>query len=148
MKQLWLCSLLAAGILAGCSKNGGKTGEAVKFEGFSVAAVANGAKTKAGAPVDAYEITSPKGVALLLIIGGGKLENNGQFLTLDGHEFLIDNELLKNSVIVVDKNLPAPLPLPEVLPEAAKAKCSAGNTIDLPLDELLARPRPGLPKPR
>lgn len=148
MTQRWLCSLLAAGLLAGCAKKDGKAGEAVKFEGVSVTALASGAKTRSGMPVDVYEVKSPQGVSLLLLVGGGKLENSGQFLTLDGHEFLLDNNLLKNSVVVVDKKLPAPLPMPEVLPEAAKAKCAAGSTIDLPIDEILARPRPGRPSPR
>jgi hypothetical protein len=147
MKSLLCIFSLAMILMAGCGKSK-KAGVPVKFEGVSVTSIAGGAKTKSGKPVDAYEVKSPSGLALFLIVGGGsKLENSGSFLTLDGNEFLVENNMMKNSVLVVDKKSPAPLLMPDVLPGDAKAKCAAGGIIDLPIDDVLARPRPGRPTP-
>jgi hypothetical protein len=147
MKSLFCTFLVAAALMAGCDKSKKMSGVPVKFEGVSVASVASDAKTKSGKPVDVYEVNSAGGTAILLIVGGGKLENSGQFLKLNGNEFLVDNALMKNSVLVVDAKLPAPLPMAEILPSDAKAKCKAGMVIDLPIDDVLNRPRPGMPIP-
>lgn len=143
MKSLFCAFLVAVVAMAGCGK-GKKQGIPVKFETVSVTSVASGAKTKAGKPVDAYEVKGTTVDAVFLIVGGGQLSSSGASLKLNDNEFLVENSLMKNSVLVVDKNRPAPLPLPNVLPADAKAKCAAGKAIELPIDELLAMPRPGM----
>lgn len=143
MKSLICLLLLAAVSVSGCGKK--SQPPPMKFEGVAVAAVASGAKTKSGKPVDVYEVTVKNDSALFLLVGGGKLESSEHFLKLNGNEFLVEFSMMKNTVLVVDMALPAPLLLEGATAADAKPKCSAGKVIDLPIDELLATPRPGMP---
>lgn len=146
MKCLSFCLLLLAVVfVAGCGKN---KGSIVKPSEISVASIAAGAKTKSGKMVDAYEITLASDLAVVLVVGGGKLEKDATFMTLNGKPFLFDTSMMKNAVMVVDCACPGALTLPNVKVADAKAKCSTGKVIDLPIDELLATPRPGMPIPK
>ena len=143
MKTILACLaiLLTMTFAAGCSKQ-----ESVKSSEISVTLVASGAKTKSGKSVDVYEVQIAKGTSVVLVVGGGKLEkSNPALLTLDGQMLLVDSQTLNNTVVVLEKSRLAFLPIPNVTPEDAKAKCKPNSIIDLPIDETLAAlpPQPG-----
>lgn len=144
--KLFICLLMAAAVgTAGCSK---KKEASFNPSNVSVTAIAAGARTKSGKTVDAYEVKWVENAStLLLIVGGGKLEKSGSCLLLNGRMFLFDSGKSKDAVLVVSGNRSGSW-LPKVTAVDAKAKCSAGAVIDLPIDEALARSRPGMPNLR
>ena len=133
---------LGVGIVAGCSKKANVNVATT----ISVSEVATGAKTKSGKPVDAYEVQLNKGSALILVIGGGKITTSSQaLLSLDGQMMEAKIDTLNNQVMIVSKDKPGMIPIPNVTPADAKAKCQPNQSIDLPIDETLAAqpPAPG-----
>lgn len=132
----------------GCSKK-----ENIKMaSAISATGVAVGAKTKSGKPVDVYEVHLDQASALVLVVGGGRLEASGPpaSLRLDGQMVEANSAVLANRVVILEKKLGRYTPIPSLTPAEAKPKCSVGKIIDLPIDETLAAlsPEPGSPQPR
>jgi predicted small lipoprotein YifL len=147
MKRLFsfVTALLTLVFFAGCSKQA-----SVRPSDVSVTAIAMGAKTKSGKPVDAYEVRVSKSSSVILVVGGGKLETSSTYLlTLDGQMLAVDRQTMNNTVLSLEKQRPGFTPIPDVTPANAKGKCLANNVIDLPIDETLAAipaPPPGTNK--
>lgn len=141
---------LAAAMVSGCS--GKKSG--VKPSEMTIQTIALGAKTTSGKPVDAYELQISRSPTLILVVGGGKLETSSKtyLLALDGHMLPVDRQMMNNSVLILEKQSLVFRPIPNITPDMAKAKCSAGKIIDLPIDDILKTappstiPMPGKPR--
>ena len=138
----FVTALLALVFFAGCSRQA-----SVRSSDVSVTAVAMGAKTKSGKPVDVYEVQISKTASIILIVGGGRLETSSTYLlTLDGQMLAVDRQTMNNTVLILDKQRPGFTPIPDVTPAEARSKCTANSVIDLPVDETLSTlpaPPPG-----
>jgi hypothetical protein len=136
---------LALFFVAGCSRK--QNVATVKASEISVTAIATGAKTKSGKPVDAYEVQLAQIPSVILVLGGGKLETStSALLTLDGQMLAVDRQTMNNTVLILDKQRPGFTPIPDVTPAEARSKCTANSVIDLPVDETLSTlpaPPPG-----
>ena len=136
--------LLTLFCAAGCSRK--QNVATVKASEISVTAIATGAKTKSGKPVDVYEVQLAQIPSVILVLGGGKLETSSSaLLALDGQMLSVDRQTMNNQVLILTKKRTGFIPIPNATPEDAKAKCKPGGVIDLPIDETLAAqpPMPG-----
>ena len=126
--------ILTMAFAGGCSKK-----QSIQSADVSVTALATGAKTKSGQPVDAYELQISKVPTVILVVGGGKLETSSQYLlTLDGQMLAVNRQAMNNQVLILEKKRLAFTPIPNLTPADVKAKCAAKGVIDLPIDETLA----------
>jgi hypothetical protein len=136
--------LLTLFFVAGCSRK--QNVATVKASEISVTAIAAGAKTKSGKPVDAYEVQLAQIPSVILILGGGKLETSSTaLLALDGQMLSVDRQAMNNQVLILTKKRSGFIPIPNATPADAKAKCKPNSVIDLPIEETLAAlpPMPG-----
>ena len=132
--------MLAMVLTAGCSK---KANVAVSSD-VSVTAITS-AKTRSGKLVDAYEVRIAKKPSIILVVGGGKLATSSTcLLSLDGQMLEASPQVINNAVLILTKTQSGFIPIPDVTPDDAMAKCKA-NIIDLPIDEILSAlpPPPG-----
>lgn len=142
MISRFVAILLIVAVSAGCSKKA----NVVISSDISVTAIAAGAKTKSGKPVDAYDVQIAKIPSIILVVGGGKLETSStSLLSLDGQMLEANPQTLNNAVLILVKAQPGFTPIPNVTPADAKTKCQPNGIIDLPIDETLAAlpPPPG-----
>ena len=143
MKTIFsVAAIVLAMVFVGCSKKPA----AIKSSDISITAIATGAKTKSGKPVDAYEVQISQIPSIVLVIGGGKLETSSKaLLSVDGKMFPVDRQAMNNQVLMLGKTQGWLIPIPNVTPADAKAKCKPNSVIDLPIEETLAAlpPMPG-----
>jgi hypothetical protein len=79
------------------------------------------------------------------VVGGGKLATSSTcLLSLDGQMLEANPQVINNAVLILTKTQSGFIPIPDVTPDDAMAKCKA-PIIDLPIDEILAAlpPPPG-----
>ena len=133
-------AVLLSGI-GGCSKKSNDNLPRVNASDLTISELANSLKTASGKTIDAYEVVfSNNTTAVILVAGGGKLEKSAPCpLLFEGAPLMLNFAGLQNQVAVVSKGRPMAF-MDGVSPADAKAKCTPGKPLDLPVDNTLEKP--------
>ena len=126
--------------IGGCAKKSNGP-PPVSANDLKLTGIATALKTAGGKTVDAYEVNfSNNTSSIILVVDGGKLEKSTPCpLLFEGGPLMLDFAGLQNQVAVVKKSRPMVF-LDGVTPADAKAKCTPGKPLDLPIDKALASP--------
>jgi hypothetical protein len=139
-KTSCLIFTMAAGLLfgiGGCAKKGNGPAP-VSAKDLTITDIAIALKTAGGKTVDAYEVKfSNNTSSVILVVDGGKLEKSTSCpLLFEGGPLMLDFASLQNQVAVVKKGR-AMVFMDGVSPADAKAKCTPGKQLDLPIDKIM-----------
>ena len=139
----FLVGMVLMAALAGCGKSKKPAPDVpLKRDGSEVVLtqIATKAKTTGGTTVDAYEIVigAAKSSTLLLLVDGGVIDTKDPNAWLfDGQQAFFDPYAMLNCVIVFKKGMQMGRSIPNIKPADAKAKCTVGGVIDLPVETVL-----------
>lgn len=137
---LLVAAISVAGVTA-CSKKAPPEPK-LKRDGsdITMTQIATQAKVSGGLTVDAYEVSIPaaKSMTILISVDGGKIDTkNPNDWFYDGKTIFFDPYSVKNCVVILKKGLPMGVWAKDIKPEEAKAKLTAGGTVDLPIQAAL-----------
>jgi hypothetical protein len=125
--------------IGGCTKKSNGP-PPVSSNDLKLTGIATALKTASGKTVDAYEVNfSNNTSSVILVVDGGKLEKSTPCpLLFEGGPLMLDFAGLQNQVAVVKKGRPMVF-MDGVTPVDAKAKCTPGKPLNLPVDKTLEK---------